>query len=88
MICTFVDEFGTKKDIANIVFTNYDVEKSNLNTYKHHDSGEIVTKVTFKDPAICAILGHNNIGLTLDCKDKGKGKDDGDERNRRGGGWS
>lgn len=91
MICSFIDALGTKKDIRNIVFTNYDVKNPKFTTFKHHDSGEIVTKVDFGNPTICEILGHNNIGLTMNCRNKMANKDEDMDRTRgRGGGgnWS
>jgi len=88
MICSFEDELGTKKDIRNIVFTNYDVKNPKFTTFKHHDSGEIVTKVDFGSPTICEILGHNNIGLTMNCRNKGITKpDDLDNRPRGAPNW-
>ena len=86
MICSFEDALGTKKDIRNIVFTNYDVKNPRFSTFKHHDSGEIVTKVDFGNPTICEILGHNNIGLTMNCRNKVVPKEDDIERNRNRGG--
>lgn len=67
MVCAFEDDVGTRKEIRNIVFTNFDVPKPKFTTYKQSDSGEIVQKVNFNIPAVCEVLGHNHIGLTMNC---------------------
>lgn len=85
MICSFEDELETSKEIRNIVFTNFDAPKQKFTTYKQSDSGEVVTKVNFPTLAICEILGHNHIGLTMNCygsdREKSK-KNENDMRNR------
>lgn len=88
MSCKFKDDLGTEKKIQNIVFTNFDVKDQKFTTYKESDSGKIVTKVNFNNPTICEILGHNNIGLTMNCR--GAERDNSQDEmqyNRSRGGW-
>lgn len=85
MSCVFRDDLGTEKEIKNIVFTNFDVPDQKFTTYKESDSGEIVQTVAFNKPSVCEILGHNHIGLTMNCYDatRDKKKDfDPDKQNR------
>lgn len=93
MSCLLQDELGTKRDIKNIVFINNNTKNPKFTTYKQNDSGEIVTKMDFPSPAVCEILGHNSIGLTMNCydstRDKGMGKfeEDTNMNRNRGGNW-
>lgn len=83
MTCVFSDNLGAKKEISNIVFTNFDVSKTKTTTYQG-DAG-VITNVKFGLGTVCDIIGPNQVGITVNCRDI---KDrDGNQGNRNGGGW-
>ena len=70
MSCMFTDD-GITKEIDNIVFTNFNVSKPRITQYKEGNSGQVISKYEFPNGSVvCSIMGHNSIGLTMDCRDQ------------------
>lgn len=69
LTCIFQDEFGSRKSVGNIVFTNFEVRDPVINSYKDSQTSRLVQQVTFPRPTMCELMGQNHHGLTMKCSD-------------------
>lgn len=72
--CIFEDELGSKKSVANIIFTNFEVKNPLITSYKDSQTARLVQQVAFSHPTVCEIMGQNRYGLTMKCSDFSNGK--------------
>ena len=69
MKCEFTDDQGITKEIDNVAFYYVDILHPQFGVHREENTGEMVIAVNSDRFMMCDIMGENERGLTVHCRD-------------------